>query len=77
MECVGLVARPVFKTGLRARCVRGGSIPPHSAVRAGRQKGARFGDERPYRSWSSPARDRRQIVNGTCFSKPRSIWPAR
>jgi cyclic pyranopterin monophosphate synthase len=30
-ECVGLVARPVFKTGLRAENVRGGSIPPHSA----------------------------------------------
>ena len=29
---MGLVARPVFKTGLRARCVRGGSIPPHSAT---------------------------------------------
>jgi hypothetical protein len=25
------VARPVFKTGLRAENVRGGSIPPHSA----------------------------------------------
>ena len=34
LECVGLVARPVFKTGLRAQCVRGGSIPPHSAVMA-------------------------------------------
>ena len=33
MECVGLVARPVFKTGLRPRRGRGGSIPPHSATR--------------------------------------------
>ena len=31
MECEGLVARPVFKTGLRSRRGRGGSIPPHSA----------------------------------------------
>jgi hypothetical protein len=28
------VARPVFKTGLRSRRGRGGSIPPHSAARA-------------------------------------------
>ena len=34
MECEGLVARPVFKTGLRSRSGRGGSIPPHSAVGA-------------------------------------------
>jgi hypothetical protein len=32
MECEGLVARPVFKTGLRSRRGRGGSIPPHSAM---------------------------------------------
>ena len=31
---MGLVARPVFKTGLRAENVRGGSIPPHSALLA-------------------------------------------
>ena len=30
---MGLVARPVFKTGLRAENVRGGSIPPHSALK--------------------------------------------
>ena len=34
LECEGLVARPVFKTGLRSRRGRGGSIPPHSAVGA-------------------------------------------
>ncbi len=33
MECVGLVARLVFKTSLRPLCGRGGSIPPHSAPR--------------------------------------------
>ena len=75
---MGLVARPVFKTGLRPYYGRGGSIPPHSAKKAsgmvGRSVAMRLGQP----SDGTNTARRSLIVDsvrGTCNLKPETYKP--